>query len=492
MDTSPAGPVQKTKHPKGLYRLSLVVACHMFAYYGTTAILIAYIVTQMHFTDTQGYAVFGTFAALAWGLPLFGGIIADKILGKRKSMIWGTALQSIGLICLALPYHFTFFIGLAFFVVGTGFFSGIYKAFLGDFYHHHDTEGKDAGYTILYGLFNVGVGMGAIICGFIGQEINWHLGFAVAACGAIIALLSMVFGINKQHGLPASTNKITRKIIPGINVEGLVYLLTLPAIALITLIFLHPAIMDVVLFPLAIVSFAYIIYLSFQYTKAERLKIYAALISFVVYILFLALYEQSGGSFNLFVLRNMNMHVGSVTLPGLAINNFLPGFLPAIMMPLMLYIWRKLAQMGHEPGTIMKFIIGFLFMAAFFGSFWWGCRLYSSTGLVPVYFLFGGYILMEFSELAIGPIIYSLTYKLSPKPIAGTMMGVLGIAASLGEYLASKIGSMATVPSNITNPIKTLPYYTTVYGDLALLSIGVAALFALLLPLLKKLMQDVK
>jgi POT family proton-dependent oligopeptide transporter len=344
----------------------------------------------------------------------------------------------------------------------------------------------------MYGLFNVGVAIGAIVCGYVGQEVNWRLGFGIAGVGALLSLISLLVGIHKQHGGPQYPNKIKLKLLPLINREVLVYLLTLPAIGLIMLIFFHPTVMDFVLFPLVIVSFLYAIYLSFNYTKAERFKIFAALMALIAYILFLALYEQSGGSFNLFVLRNMDMRVGGITLPGLAINNFLPGFLPAIIMPLMVFVWRRLARSGREPGSVLKFVIGFLFMAAFFGSFWWGCCLYSHTGLVPFYFLLGGYILMEFSELALAPIMFSLVYNLSPKPIAGTMMGVLGIAASLGEYLASKIGALATVPTNITDPVKTLPYYTKIYGELALLSIGVALLFALLLPLFKKLMQEVK
>jgi len=481
---------EKIKHPRELYRFSTVIGWYMFGYYGTTALLLAYIVTQLHFSDSQGYAIFGTFSALAWGLPLFGGVITDKILGKRKSLLWGFLLQTVALTCMSFPSKTAFFIGMSFFVVGNGFISGIYKAFLGDFYHSDDVRGKDSAYTILYGLFNAGVGLGAIVCGYVGQEINWRLGFGIAAMGAFLSFICMLFGIDKVHGQPAAIAR--KKLLRGINFEALVYILCLPAVALAAMIFLHPGVMDVVLFPLAGVAVVYVIYLSFKYTRAERLKIFAAVIAFLVYVLFLALYEQSGGSFNLFVIRNMDMHVGSLLLPGLAINNFLTGFLPAIMMPLMLYIWRRLNKAGLEPGTILKFVIGFLFMGAFFGSFWWGCILYRGTGLVPVYFLFGGYILMEFSELCIGPIMYSLIYKLSPGNIAGTMMGVLGIAASLGEYLASKIGSLMTVPTNIHDPIKTLPYYTKIYGELALLSVGAAALFAALIPVFKKLMQEVR
>jgi POT family proton-dependent oligopeptide transporter len=480
------------KHPKEVYRISLVMACLYFSYYGTTALLIVYIVQQLHFNEHAGYGIFGTFAALVWGLPLFCGVVADRLLGSRRSMIWGCVLNVIGSACLIFPTPGIFFLGLSFIAAGNGFFAGIYKTLAGSFYTADDHKGKDAGFTIVYGLFNVGIGIGALLCGYIGQEINWQLGFAVAGLGSLCGLISLVVGIGKQHGLPPDVQKLKRKPLPFINMEILVYVLTLPAVGLLWLLFQHTAIMDALLLPLVGCAFIYIIYTSFKFTKTERWKIFAALVAFVSYVLFLALYEQSGGSFNLFVVHNMDMRVGSITLPGLAINNFLPGFLPAIMMPLMLYSWRRLSAINREPGTIMKFIIGFLFMAAFFGSFWWGCKLYSNTGLVPVYFLFGGYILMEFSELCVGPIMYSVANKLAPQPIASTMMGVLGISASLGEYLASKIGSLASVPDNIKDPVKSLPYYTKIYGELALLSVGVAVIFTLLLPLLKRLMQDVK
>jgi POT family proton-dependent oligopeptide transporter len=99
---------------------------------------------------------------------------------------------------------------------------------------------------------------------------------------------------------------------------------------------------------------------------------------------------------------------------------------------------------------------------------------------------------MEFGELCVGPIVYALTYKLSPVEIAGTTMGVLGIAAALGEWLATKIGSLTSVPANITDPVKILPYYTHVYSALTLLSVGVAVLFLLLSPLMRKWMGDVR
>jgi len=328
--TTIATPTPKIKHPKELYSLSLVASFERFAYYGTTTLLLAYLVTQLHFDEHNGYAMLGAFTSLAYGLPLFCGVISDRLLGKRKSMIWGCVLHVLGLSLIAMPYHITLYIGLAVFVAGNGFFGGVYKAMLGDFYDKDDMAGQDAGYTIMYGLFNVGISLGAIICGAVAQEINWRLAFGIAALGAFLSLLSLIFGISKKHGRPVNEEKITKKAVPGINMEWLVYLLTIPCIGIMTLIFFYPGIMGPVLLPLAIVSLGYSIYLSFGYTKAERLKIYALLFGFAAWALYLAVYEQLSGSMGLFVLRNVDTTVAGIKLPGLAIVNFLPGFLPAV------------------------------------------------------------------------------------------------------------------------------------------------------------------
>jgi len=161
-------------------------------------------------------------------------------------------------------------------------------------------------------------------------------------------------------------------------------------------------------------------------------------------------------------------------------------------MPLLLLIWRKLDKAGREPGTFLKFVIGFLLLAVMFGLIWLGCHAYSGTGVMPVYIIILGITIMEFGELCVGPIVYALTYKLSPAAIAGTMMGVLGVAAAAGEWLSMYIGSLTSVPEKITAPVKILPYYTNVYSGLTLLSFGATVLFLLLSPLMKKWMGDVR
>ena len=99
---------------------------------------------------------------------------------------------------------------------------------------------------------------------------------------------------------------------------------------------------------------------------------------------------------------------------------------------------------------------------------------------------------MELSEVCIGPSVYSMTSKLSPGKIVSTMMGILYIGQSLGQYLAAKIGTLMTVPANVTDPIISLPYYSSIFINLVYMSIGLAVLALVLYPLMKKWMQEVK
>lgn len=131
-------------------------------------------------------------------------------------------------------------------------------------------------------------------------------------------------------------------------------------------------------------------------------------------------------------------------------------------------------------------------MALCFLTLWLGCFLYQSTGLVPVLFLFTGYLFLECAELNIGPISYSLISKLSPPAIASTMMGLLYLSISLGEYLAGKLGATMSIPENITNPVLSLPFYTNIFLKIAS-GCGIMAVGMLFSnPLMKKWMQEVK
>jgi POT family proton-dependent oligopeptide transporter len=160
---TPVIPVIETetkKHPKELYSIGFSSMWDMFSFYGMKALLIAYIVTQLKLGQPMGYAILGTYAALVFGFNFFSGVVADKYIGTRKSVIWGNYLQIAGHLTLAIPLQQPFFLGLALVATGAGFRSSASSTLVGSLYANENARKKDDGYSLYYMLFHIGAALG--------------------------------------------------------------------------------------------------------------------------------------------------------------------------------------------------------------------------------------------------------------------------------------------------------------------------------------------
>ena len=214
MDSIAVVPIPKTEsngHPKEMYRVAFTSMWDMFSFYGMKALLIAYIVTQLQLGQPMGYAILGTYAALVFGFNFLGGMMADKFLGMRKAIIWGGYLQITGHLILAIPSDLPFFTGLALVATGAGFRNGPSGSFVGSFYSNEQARKKDNGYALYYMIFNMGAALGGLICGYLGQNINWHLGFGAACIFMVIGQAQFISGIPNNLGLPPDMKKLKKK-----------------------------------------------------------------------------------------------------------------------------------------------------------------------------------------------------------------------------------------------------------------------------------------
>jgi POT family proton-dependent oligopeptide transporter len=123
---------------------------------------------------------------------------------------------------------------------------------------------------------------------------------------------------------------------------------------------------------------------------------------------------------------------------------------------------------------------------------WLGCIFNSTIGTIPVVLLIIAYLFLEIGEICLGPVVFSLASKLSPKAIASTVMGVMYLSVSLGEYLSGHLGSFMAVPDSITDPVKMMPYFSAVFLKIVMGCVLIAFLVIALTPVLKKWMQEVK
>ena len=160
-------------HPKQLALLFFTEMWERFSFYGMRALLVLFMVHQLHYADAKANLIYGTYTALVYLMPLFGGIAADKFLGYRKAIILGGILMAAGHLILAIPTEWSFFAGMAFLISGNGFFKPNISTMVGKLYAPDDAR-RDGAFSIFYMGVNIGAAIGGLICGYIGQKINWH------------------------------------------------------------------------------------------------------------------------------------------------------------------------------------------------------------------------------------------------------------------------------------------------------------------------------
>ncbi|MDQ6757448.1 MAG: peptide MFS transporter, partial [Bacteroidota bacterium] len=373
-----------------------------------------------------------------------------------------------------------------------GFFKPNISSLVGTLYKNNDPR-KDSAFSIFYMGINLGAMIGGVLCGYVGQRINWHYGFGLAGLFMILGLV--VFSMGKKglgdKGLPPQTAVLHKKIFAGLNQETIIYLGTLLIIPFVVYLFHVYGAMDFIMLGLGLLSLVYILYVAFKLEKETKFKLLAAIVMIVMSIVFWAFYEQNSGSLNLFAMRNVDMNVFGINLPPLSVNNFLPPFWVIALSPVFAWLWIWLSKRGKEPSTPLKFALSFIFLGIGFYIFYLGCK-FSSNGLISLFTFILGYLVIECGELCISPIGLSMITKLAPIKIVGMVMGIWFLASAIGEFLAGKIGSLMSVPEALVNdPVKSLPYYADILNKIGLSSIVLGILLICLVPFLRRWMKDI-
>ncbi len=195
-------------HPTGLFLLFLVEMWERFSYYGMRGLLVLYLIRpitgdETGFNPGRGWSradastLYGWYTGLAYLFPIFGGLIADKMIGTHRSMLVGGLLIAAGHIVLAISgmgdmaHNATgmsvFVGGLALIVLGTGHFKPSVSVMVGQLYKQGDPR-RDGAFTIFYMGINLGAFLCAFVCGTLGEVVGWHWGFGSAAVGMLAGL----------------------------------------------------------------------------------------------------------------------------------------------------------------------------------------------------------------------------------------------------------------------------------------------------------------
>ncbi len=478
------------KYPKQLWYLFFSEMWERFCFYGMRGMLTFFMVDQLLMKEDVANLQYGATQAFVYAFTFIGGLFADKILGYRKSLFWGGIMMIIGSAILAFDPHQFFFLGISFTVIGTGFFKPNISTMVGALYKTNDTR-RDAGFSLFYSGINVGALLGGYACVYIGKSYSWNLAFGLAGIVMIISLVTFVFTQKSLSTIGLSPlsemEKSKRKIY-----EYLTYAGTIVAIPLIMTLVSNPQYTDIFMYTIGPLTLLYLFYEMRNFSFQENKKLIAALVFIVFSVLFWAFFEQSGGSLSLFAANNLDNKILGVQFDPNGVNNASNSLFVIIFAPIVGLLWLWLSKRKLEPNTVVKFGMGFLFLATAFYTFYTTRFFANAEGMTSLEVFTMAYLIITFGELCLSPIGLSIMTKLSPIKLQGVMMGMWFLASAYGQYVAGILGAgMAKANENATKAEKLIAY-TDGYLQLAIYAVVAGVVLIAISPIVKKLMQEVK
>ncbi len=474
--------------PKGLYMLFFAEMWERFSYYGMRALLVFYLTQHWLFSDAKSNLIYGAYTSLVYITPVLGGYLADQYLGQRKAVLFGGILLALGHSFMAVEGHGgqvdptigIFWLALSLIIVGSGFLKANISVIVGQLYPLTDPR-RDGAYTIFYMGINVGAGAGSILVGYLGQVVGWRYGFGLAGIGMIAGLLVFVLGRRALRGRGEPPNPaVLRKRVAGIKLEWLLYGVGILGVAVIWALIQYQDVIMWFLIAGGIGLLVYVLAAAFRLEHDARQQVYAILFLVALQPLFWGLYEQAGGSFNLYTDR----FVDRSGVPASLFQAVNPVYI-MILAPIMAWMWTSLGRRGLEPSTPMKFGLGIIQVGLAFLVFVWGAEA-AGAALTPVIFVFLLYFFQTTGELSLSPVGLSAMNRLAPRHMASLIMGAWFYATAGGEFLAGKIGEAT---GNGAGGEMTKAGTLSVYSEIGWIGVGVGVLVMVVAPLVKRLMH---
>jgi proton-dependent oligopeptide transporter, POT family len=428
-------------HPFGLYTCFFTEMWERFSYYGMRALLILYMVgsTQkpgLGFSTVKSAQIYGLYTMLVYLMGVPGGLIADRFLGHRRAVFIGGVIIACGHFSMAFPSLASFYLGLGLIIIGTGLLKPNVSTIVGTLYTRDDPR-RDAGFSIFYMGINLGAFISPLVCGYLGQKIDWHAGFAAAGVGMVLGLIQ--YSLGRKYLEPVSDAK-EPSIVP-----------TAP-----TAPERGPT-----------------------FTRQDWGRITAASILTLFALIFWAGFEQAGSSLNLFADRATRLTIFGYTYPSSWFQSVEPLFV-IIFSPIFAWIWIALGS--RNPSSPAKFTFGLFCLSLSFLLVVPAAKAFEATGnRVSPWWLIGLYFLQMVGELCLSPVGLSMVTKLSPPRIVGFMMGVWFFATAMGNYVAGWVAGF--LQDRPFSEVFMIAFVTAAVATLVL---------AILIPPIKKLMGGVR
>jgi len=453
----PRSPGTWLGHPKGLFVLFLTEMWERMSYYGMRSLLVLYMVNHLFVRPDVGAEVlgfnalkhaleaafgvmtpqalssqiYGLYTGFVYFTPFFGGMLADRLLGRRKAVVVGAVVMAIGHFLMASEA--LFFVALMFLIVGNGCFKPNISTQVGALYAEGDPR-RDRAFSIFYVGVNLGAFLAPLICGTLGQVVGWHYGFAAAGVGMVLGLVVYLLNQDKLPREPAPTASTTTPVVGvaafvvgiPISIVALLWLLTLP-----------------VLVPLALAVAALVsgVVWTMRLPPADRPRVITICAACFVTAAFWAVYEQQGNTLQLWADQSTHWPtILGFTIPSTWYQAFNP-FMIWILVPLLNMLWAWQGRRGSEPTSLAKMAIGCVILGAGFLVMIVAAIDMPAGPRSSVLWLVASTAIFTIGELYLSPVGLSFVSKVAPARMVSMMMGVWYLSNFVGNYMTGYLGT---------------------------------------------------
>jgi len=486
-------PVSQTRSFSTVF---LIEMWERFGYYGMQVLIVYYMVQRLNFVDTRANLTWSAAAALIYVAPAIGGWIGDKILGTRRTMLLGATVLAVGYALMAVPTENTWalFGALGVIVVGNGLFKANAGNLVRKIYEGDDSK-IDSAFTIYYMAVNIGSTISMLLTPWIkdyvnqawGHELGWHAAFAVCSFGLVLGLLNYA---TMRHTLQHISSPPDREPV---HLGKLGAVLGMGALAALASAYIlnYEEVARVFVYVAGIVVLGIFIYLISNSHKSERAGLIAAFVLTIQTVFFFVFYQQMSTSLNLFALRNVDW---SFNLFGLHLWDWKPAqfqsFNPIwimILSPILAYVYTHAGKKGKDMSIAAKFALGFACVAIGFFIYSAAPHFTSMPGKTSSWIMVWGYGFGSLGELLVSGLGLAMIARYVPERMGGFMMGAYFVASGISQYLGGVVANFASVPRDITEPLRTMPIYTNLFFKLGIAGVVCTLIALAALPLMRRL-----
>ncbi|MEJ7804637.1 MAG: oligopeptide:H+ symporter [Telluria sp.] len=487
-------------HPSPLWMLFMTEFWERFAFYGIRWALVLYITNQFFETPKLGEAdanlTYGSYLALVYAGAVFGGYVADKVIGYQRSILLGAVFMAAGLFMITVPDQDIFKLGLATIIVGNGMFKPNISTMVGKLYALNDTR-RDSGFTIFYMGINAGAFVAPILTQILAEKVfnvgdvpSYKVVFFTAGIGMLISLVWFYFGRAALKGIGAPEDEAAKSPMRVIMV-AVGALFVIPVVYF--LLKAGAGNLQIVLTILFVILAIMLMVEGIKDGAIARDKTIAMMIIFAFNILFWMFFEQAGSSFT-FLAENIVDRKGAMSFLTFGQDSFPTAWFQSVnsiaiivCAPLIAWVW--VAMGSANPSIPRKFGLGILFNGLAFGLLMYALSFLVDPTInkIPFWTLFTVYWIQSIGELCLSPIGLSMVTKLAPVRLVGLGMGGWFLSTGIGNNLSGIFASHVSGTEGLS-VASALSGYT--FGFWSLM-VGGALLF-LLAPLIQKLMHGVK